>query len=100
MVHTAHSTRVPGILLCILMLTFLTGSLSAQVRTISVPEMAQSAGLVFVGSVVDVRSGLDDNGDICTWTTFRVERPISFLPVSMVTVQQFGGTANGLSHLV
>lgn len=100
MVHTAHSNRVPGILLCILALASLTVSLSAQVRTINLPEMAQSAGFAFVGSVVDVRSGQDELGDICTWTTFRVERPIGIMPVQMVVTKQFGGTANGLSHYV
>ncbi|MBC8144579.1 MAG: hypothetical protein H7X80_03270 [bacterium] len=89
---------MPRLLLFVLVLASLTDSLSAQVRTINLSEMASSAGIAFVGTVAARHSGLDETGDIVTWTTFRVERPIGYLPVSMVTVKQLGGTANGISN--
>jgi hypothetical protein len=98
MVLSARPIRMPRAVLLVLVLASLATPLSAQVRTINLVEMVQSAGLVFVGSVAERHSGLDENGDIVTWTTFRVEQPIGFVPVPMVTVKQLGGTANGLSH--
>jgi hypothetical protein len=72
--------------------------LAAQVRAINLAEMARSTGVAFVGTVAERHSGLDENGDIVTWTTFRVEQPIGFVATPLVTVKQLGGTANGLSH--
>src|SRR5687767_246650 len=98
MVLSAHPIRLPRLILFVLVLATLTHSSSAQVRSINLSEMAESAGIAFIGSVAASHSGLDETGDIVTWTTFRVERPIGFLPVSMVTVKQIGGTANGISN--
>jgi hypothetical protein len=89
---------MPRAFLLALVLASLATPLSAQVKTINLVDMASVAGLSFVGSVTETRGGLDENGDIVTWTTFRVELPIGFVPVPMVTVKQLGGTANGLSH--
>ena len=98
MVQSAHPIRVPRHILLVLALATLTVNLTAQVRTINLHEMVESSGLVFVGSVAETRTGLDEHGELATWTTFRVEMPIGIMPLSMVTVKQLGGTADGRSH--
>lgn len=98
MVLSAHPIRLPRLLLLVLALAILSGTLTAQVRQINLSEMAASSGIAFVGTVAMVHTGLDESGDIVTWTTFRVDRPIGLLPVAMVTVKQIGGTANGISN--
>ena len=93
--------RVSGAVLVALALAVVaTIPLTAQVRQINLREMVGSAGVAFVGTVVETHGGLDDDGEIVTWTTFRVEQPIGFVPVHLVTVKQLGGTANGLSHFL
>jgi hypothetical protein len=100
MVLSARPVRMSGAFLLALVLASLATPLSAQVRALNLREMAESAGTSFVGTVTETHSGLDDDGEIVTWTTFRVEQPIGFIPVSLVTIKQLGGTANGLTHQV
>lgn len=98
MVPSVHRRGVSRLLLVVVALAGLSQTLTAQVRSINLAEMARSAGVAFIGTVADVRSGLDEDREIVTWTTFRVEQPIGFLPVPMITVKQLGGTADGVSH--
>lgn len=65
--------------------------LNAQVRQVGLGEMIGAAGMIFSGTVTDVRGGLDEKGDIVTWTTFRVETPIRGVMPGSVTIKQFGG---------
>jgi hypothetical protein len=71
--------------------------LAAQVRTLGMPEMVNSAGAIFIGTATDVHGGYDEHGDIVTYTTFNVEQPIHGLAGSTVTVKQLGGQAGGLT---
>ncbi len=68
---------------------------SAQVRVLPFQEMVASAGMIFIGTVSDVRGGTDEHGDIVTYTTFRVEQPIRGVSGSTITVKQLGGQAGG-----
>lgn len=79
------------------LLVLLALPISAQVRTLTMPEMVSAAGMIFVGTVVDVHGGIDSEGEIVTYTTFQVEQPVLGVSGLTVTVKQLGGEANGLS---
>lgn len=56
--------------------------------------------MIFSGTVTEVRGGLDERGDIVTWTTFRVEIPVRGVMPGSVTIKQFGGkTEKGMMYL-
>lgn len=75
-----------------LLTTFLAGAaLWAQVRQVGLGEMIGASGMIFSGTVTQVRGDLDENGDIATWTTFRVETPIRGVAPGSVTIKQYGG---------
>lgn len=75
-------------------------ALTAQVRQVGLGEMIGAAGMIFAGTVTDVRGETDENGDIVTRTTFRVESPIRGVLPGSVTIKQFGGkTDKGMMYL-
>ena len=94
----SHPRRryLPPILLSFLLSTLFASTSLAQVRTLGLQEMTSSAGMIFVGVVTTVHSGVDQNGDIVTWTTFQVEQAIDGVAGTSVTVKQLGGEARGL----
>ena len=87
--------RLPLILLLALPL------MAQTVTDIPLDRMVGESETIFVGTVLETRGGLDENGDIATWTTFRVDQPVrGILPGGTRTVKQFGGTAEGMSSTV
>lgn len=72
----------------------------AQVRTIELREMIRSAETIFAGRVTEVRSGLDERGDIVTHTTFSVEHNVRGANSMTITIKQFGGRWNGRTLLI
>lgn len=72
----------------------LPASLPAQVMQVNLQEMIQSSGMIFAGTVLEVKAGKDERGDIATWTTFRVETPVRGVVPGTVTIKQFGGTSD------
>src|SRR5207244_597483 len=75
---------------------FVAPELDAQVRPLALDEMASSSGRIFIGTVTAVHGGLDQRGDIVTFTTFRVEQAISGVSDATMTIKQIGGSANGI----
>lgn len=77
--------------------------LRSQVRQVDLKEMIESSGMIFAGVVTEVEGGEDENGDIVTWTTFRVESPIRGVIPGSVKIKQYGGiTSKGtmtLAHM-
>ena len=91
-------------LLLVFSLIILASSfLYSQVRQVDLKEMIASSGMIFSGVVTEVEGGEDENGDIVTWTTFRVETPIRGVLGSSVRIKQYGGvTSKGsmtLAHM-
>jgi hypothetical protein len=70
---------------------------TAQIRTHTLRQMVRLSGSIFVGHVVDVHGGVDEQNEIVTYTTFDIERPIYRTVPSPVTIKQDGGDAHGLS---
>ena len=68
--------------------------LHAQEMHVGLQEMIQSSGMIFSGTVTEVKGGKDERGDIVTWTTFRVESPVRGVAPGSVTIKQFGGTSS------
>ena len=81
-----------SLLLCTMLV--LPAYLQAQVMQVSLQEMIQASGMIFAGTVVEVKAGKDERGDIATWTTFRVETPVRGVVPGTVTIKQFGGTSD------
>ncbi len=77
----------------VLVLATLAGSqsLNAQVRRLALPEMVDQAGTIFIGTVAHAQGGTDQNGDIVTFTTFKVEQLIKGKAGATVGIKQFGG---------
>lgn len=67
--------------------------LYSQVRQTDLKEMIGSSGMIFSGVVTEVEGGEDENGDIVTWTTFRVESPIRGVLPGSVRIKQYGGVS-------
>ena len=87
--------RLPLIILLALPL------MAQTVTDIPLDRMVGESETIFVGTVLETRGGLDENGDIATWTTFRVDQPVrGMLPGGTRTVKQFGGTAEGMSSTI
>lgn len=84
-------------LLLLLLLPLAHSILYAQSQALTLRDMVTAAGRIFVGTVIQTRGGVDDRGDIVTWTTFRVEQNLLGAAASTVTIKQFGGEARGLS---
>lgn len=78
-------------------LLFSSPLLHAQARPLTLREMVDAAGRIFVGTVIETRGGIDNRGEIVTWTTFQVEQTLAGQPASTVMIKQFGGEARGLS---
>lgn len=80
-------------------LALLTLPLMAEsVTDLPLNQMVRESEVIFVGTVTESRGGVDENGDVATWTTFRVEGAVrGVLPGGTRTVKQFGGEANGLN---
>lgn len=72
----------------------------AQVRTIELREMVRSAETIFAGRVTEVKGGLDEHGDIVTYTTFSVENNVKGATSMTITIKQFGGRWNGRTLLI
>jgi hypothetical protein len=53
--------------------------------------MVGSAGMIFTGLVAEVHGGLDEHGDLSTFTTFVVEQPLRNVFGPVVSIKQFGG---------
>jgi hypothetical protein len=83
----------------IILLLILLAPLTAysQARILSLQEIATSAGVIFQGTVTKVRSAADKNGDIVTYTTFKVEKPVAGTSKKSYTVKQLGGEVNGIA---
>ena len=92
---TTTIRRIPLIALLALPL------MAQTVTDIPLDRMVRESETIFVGTVLETRGGIDENGDIATWTTFRVEQQIrGTLPGGTRTVKQFGGTAEGMNSTV
>ena len=68
--------------------------LQGQVREVDLKEMIATSGMIFSGVVTEVKGGLDEHGDIVTWTTFRVDSPIRGVRPGAVTIKQYGGVTD------
>lgn len=68
--------------------------LNAQVMQVGLLEMIQSSGIIFSGTVIEVKGERDERGDIVTLTTFRVETPVRGVTPGSVTIKQFGGSTS------
>ena len=106
--HTSYThNRYRGYgVLCLVLLGLLFVSvlpLQAQVRQVDLREMVAASGMIFSGTVTEVRGAMDENGKIVTYTTFRIEKPIEGVMGGEVTIKLFGGEANGrrmyLAHM-
>lgn len=75
-------------------------SARSQVLEIDLAEMISSSGMIFSGTVMEVRGDRDERGDIVTYTTFRVEAPIRGVQPGSVTIKQFGGTSSAGTMMV
>lgn len=90
MAHSLHrrnaTWRFVAAFLCLITL-----QVNAQVRSLDLREMVGSAGMIFTGRVVEVRGGLDEHGDLCTFSTFVVDQPLRNVFGPAVSIKQFGG---------
>lgn len=90
-----------GMLVLLLALVAGSQSLHAQVRRLALPEMVDQAGTIFIGTVTHAQGGTDENGDIVTYTTFKVEQLIKGKAGATIGIKQFGGeTAPGKGMLI
>jgi hypothetical protein len=89
-----HWIRLTYLITCLLSLY--AHAASAQVRSLGLQEIVQSASSSFVGEVTGVRYGLDQNKDVVTYTTFKVDERVLGSVGSSVTIKQLGGIMNGL----
>lgn len=80
-------------LLSLLLTPFITQQTMTQTRQVDLTEMVGAAGMIFVGQVTEVRAGLDEQGEIATWTTFRIEQPLRGVLPGSTTIKQYGGAA-------
>ena len=94
---TLICSRRSRLWLAVLALLVFTLPAAAQVRTLGLQEMVNSAGMIFSGRVTEVRGGRDAHGDIVTYTTFAVEQGVRGVSGSWVTIKQYGGESDGLS---
>lgn len=83
-------------LFCLAVLLIHCRTVSAQVRPLGLQEIVQSAATSFVGTVTGIRNAYDENHDIVTYTTFRVDETVTGQPSSVVTIKQLGGIMDGL----
>ena len=65
-----------------------------QVREVDLKEMIASSGMIFSGVVTEVEGTQDENGDIVTYTTFRVEVPIRGVTPGSFKIKQLGGVTD------
>ncbi len=91
MTQYRHDDGMRPSLLIPLLLLAAALPLRAQVRTLDLREMAGSAGMIFTGSVMELEGRNDEHGNICTFTTFLVEQPITPIQGPVVAVKQYGG---------
>jgi hypothetical protein len=82
------------------LLPFIIDPAIAQVRALGLQEIVQSAATSFVGTVTALRYGYDNDHDIVTFTTFRVDETVIGRPASVVTIKQLGGVMDGLDTRV
>ena len=81
------------LLLC--SLAFLTTPLlMSQVREVDLKEMIASSGIIFSGVVTEVEGTLDENEEVVTYTTFRVEVPIRGVTPGSLKIKQLGGVTD------
>jgi hypothetical protein len=69
-----------------------------QVRQLGLQEIVQSAKTICVATVTNVKSTLDENKDVVTYTTFKLEETIAGAPQKTFKIKQIGGDYNGISH--
>lgn len=81
------------LLLC--SLAFLTAPLlMSQVHEVDLKEMITSSGIILSGVVTEVEGALDENEEIVTYTTFRVEVPIRGVTPGSIKIKQLGGVTD------
>ncbi len=74
---------------------------AGKVKPLNIDTITQSAGVIFQGKCIDVRSGRDsESGFMATWYTFRVDKGIKGKLDETFVLKQFGGTEDDRSVLV
>ena len=78
----------------------LTTSISAyaQVRQLGLGEIVQTANVICVATVTDVKTEVDKSGDVVTISTFKLEETIAGKPQKTFKIKQIGGEHKGISH--
>jgi hypothetical protein len=71
---------------------------SAQVRELGLGEIVQSANMICIATVTDVKTEVDKNGDVVTVSTFKLEETIAGKPQKTFKIKQIGGEHKGISH--
>jgi len=84
-----------SLLALLLVSVYLPASVYAQVREMDLREIVGDAGKIFVGTVQKVWGAIDQNGDIVTYTTFKVEENVEGVSSKTITIKQLGGEYNG-----
>ena len=71
---------------------------SSRVLPMSLPQIVEDAGKIFVGKCTEVKSGKDpESRFIVTWTTFEVSQRIKGEVGETETIKQIGGTHEGIT---
>jgi hypothetical protein len=67
---------IGGVLLACAVVALAADAHATTVLPLDLPALVGQADAIFVGRVVEVRSGTDANGLAATWTTFDVAEPV------------------------
>ncbi|MFH1739106.1 MAG: hypothetical protein ABIH23_08865 [bacterium] len=71
---------------------------SSRVLPMSLPQIVDDAGKIFVGKCTEVKSGQDpESGFIVTWITFEVSQRVKGDVGETETIKQIGGTHEGIT---
>lgn len=84
----------------LILIPFSLPTLHAQVQQMNLQQMVDAAGTIVIGTAIWTRGGVDEHGDIVTYTSFLVEETLKGKPGSSLMIKQFGGETEKLSFRI